>query len=76
MKAGDQIRLRGITKKGKERLQRDGILWQISASCMSVQCLSGAKGIFIMPLASTINPAKASRWIAVDNDPDFLIVAR
>lgn len=66
------ITLKGITKKGKERIKRDGETWKVLRMCNTS-----------LPFAPTDNgpwmfieseKTKDTRWMRNKDDPDFLVV--
>ena len=66
------MKLIGISKKGKERIKRDGDEWVIIRTEPRV-LFSTKKGpwLFIIP---PNGPAAASRWIHATDDENFQIV--
>ena len=72
MQIGDFIKIKGVSKHGKNRIQQFGTDFVVSEIRDSIQTtkhknLSG-------PFAMVFSPTGDHRWIAVKNDPDFEVV--
>jgi hypothetical protein len=61
----NMVKLKGITKKGRERVQRDGELWRVIKEG-NPPCFENKPSI----LLSNAEGGKL-RWILKDNDADF-----
>lgn len=72
---GKIIHLKGISQKGKNRIRENSTRWVVLAETETVLFNPGMKGpwLFISPANEDQNH-RASRWIHLDNDPDFVIV--
>jgi len=67
-----QIKLKHVSKKGKQLIKRHGDSWQVIRSQTYVQ-FSAMRGewVLIQPTSST--DTKHSRWIHTTNDINFSI---
>lgn len=72
---GTQIKLKGITQKGKNRVREQGDEWVVLAETERVLFAPGKQGpwLFIAPHGKGQDD-KASRWIKANDDDDFIIV--
>ena len=72
---GKIIQLKGISNKGKNRVRDHGDRWTVLAETETVLFAPGQKGpwLFIAPVGQGQND-KASRWIKVTGDLDFVVV--
>ena len=72
MQIGSKITLEGITKKGKERLRRDGSSNWLILSIVDRVMFSNERGPWLLlKKHKTTN----SRWIHETNDKDFKITS-
>lgn len=71
---GKKIILKGISQKGKNRIKENSSQWIVLAETDSVLFSPNAHGpwLFIAPIGKDQHD-KASRWIKVTGDVDFLI---
>lgn len=70
---GKEIRLAGVSQRGKNRIREHGELWLVLAETEHVLFNPGpGPWIFIAPHGKTMND-KASRWIHLNDDIDFKI---
>jgi hypothetical protein len=71
---GKLIQLKGVSQRGKNRIREHNNQWVVLAETERVLFSSNQQGpwIFVAPKGKDQND-KASRWIKVSNDPDFLI---
>lgn len=70
---GKNIRLKGKSAKGKNRVREHGELWSVFAETDRVLfSTESANWLFISPVGKDQNH-KASRWIKSLDDPDFEI---
>jgi len=71
---GKQVKLTGLSQKGKNRVREHSNEWVVLAETDHVLFAPGAVGpwIFVSPKGCDQNH-KASRWIKVTGDPDFRI---
>ena len=78
MNIGDTIILRGKSSHGKNRVNQFGVVWQVKEIRDRIQTTAhnGVCGPFLSVNAiSGLDLFSAStRWIALNNDPDFEIV--
>lgn len=72
---GKQIRLKGKSQKGKNRIREHGDRWTVLAETSSVLFSPEKPGpwIFICVGGGNQND-KSSRWIHALNDEDFIIL--
>ena len=72
MQVGDQIKLKGKTKHGKNRIQQIGSEFWVSEIRNSIHTTkhTGVAG----PFAMVFSPTGDHRWIAIKDDPDFEII--
>lgn len=72
---GKDIKLKGLSQKGKNRVRDHGDLWTVLAETDSVLFAPSTKGpwLFIAPKGFGQND-KASRWLRADGDPDFTVI--
>ena len=72
IQTGDKIQLKGKTKHGKNRIQHFGDEFWVSDIRDKILTTKhkGVPGPFAMIFSTTGD----SRWISLDNDPDFEIV--
>lgn len=68
------ILLKGITKKGKQRVKEHGMHWR-EVKVEDRVNFSEEKGpwIFITPFGQA-DDSVASRWVHATNDTDFLVI--
>lgn len=73
---GKNIRLRGISQKGKNRIREHGETWSVLAVTDHVLFSPGKPGPwwFITPEGAS-HDSKATRWIHSVNDADFTLIA-
>lgn len=72
---GKQIKLKGKSQKGKNRVRDHGELWTVLAETDRVLFAPNTSGpwIFIAPIGLGQDD-KASRWIRANDDADFVVV--
>lgn len=72
---GKKIRLKGITQKGKNRVRELGDDWFVFAETETVLFEPSKKGpwLFISPIGKDQNH-KSSRWVKLNDDPDFIVI--
>ena len=72
---GKNIRLKGKSQKGKNRVREQGELWSVFAETDRVLFSAGKVGpwLFIAP-AGKNQDDKSSRWIHATNDLDFDVI--
>lgn len=72
---GKNIRLKGISQKGKNRVREHGDQWTVFAETDVVLFAPNKQGpwLFVSPRGQT-QEAKASRWIRATDDADFIVV--
>jgi hypothetical protein len=72
---GKKIKLTGISQKGKNRVRDHGEIWSVLAETPTVLFAPHMQGpfLFIAPLGKGQDD-KASRWIKMNGDPDFIFV--
>ena len=72
---GKLIRLKGISQKGKNRIREQGEVWTVWAECDRVLFAPNSAGpfLFIAPIGKGQDD-KASRWIKLVDDIDFVVV--
>lgn len=63
-----QVRLEGISLKGKNKVREHGELWLVLQTRTNVVCLNGGTGYYLEAIGD-----KSTRWVAVKNDTDFKI---
>jgi hypothetical protein len=70
---GKQVRLKGLTQKGKNRCRENGDLWTVYAETDRV-LFNPAPGpwLYIAPYSGD-QTHKASRWVHATSDVDFTI---
>lgn len=64
------VRIRGLSRKGKNRVIERGDIWQVVKCWESVPCLNNRPGILLEA------PGGYLRWMSLRDDPDFLIVSK
>jgi len=71
---GKIVKLEGLTQKGKNRIRENNNRWIVLAETEHVLFSPGVKGpwAFVAPEGCDQNH-KASRWIKISGDPDFLV---
>lgn len=71
---GKQIKLIGLSQKGKNRIRENGNEWQVLAETNVVLFSPNKQGpwLFITPINQT-QDSKASRWIHLETDENFKI---
>lgn len=71
---GKNIRLKGKTQKGKNRVREHGDEWVVLAVTDTVLFQPSKKGpwLFLSPLGKNQDD-KASRWVKLEDDHDFEI---
>jgi hypothetical protein len=71
---GKTIQLKGISNKGKNRIKEHSNQWTVLAETETVLFAPSQKGpwLFVTPKGRDQND-KASRWIKLEGDPDFVI---
>jgi len=70
---GEILRLKGKSRKGKNRVKENGDDWVILEAVSSVSALKGQPGFLIAPVADLIEgyDRNKMRWMHQQNDPDF-----
>lgn len=73
---GKTIQLKGISQKGKNRVREQGDRWTCWAETETVLFSPENKGpwLFVSPVGKDFHD-KASRWIKVAGDADFMVIA-
>ena len=68
-----QIRLEGISRKGKNRVREHGELWNV----IQIGKFGGQPAYLLESLANTLKMGseriKDGRWVLMSGDPDFKI---
>ena len=74
---GKQIKLKGISQKGKNRVREHGSDWTVFAETDHVlfQPNDGGPWLFVGPVG-TAQGGKASRWVRSFDDADFQVVVQ
>ena len=73
MQIGDLIKLKGVSKHGKNRIQQFGTDFVVSEIRDSIQTTKHKS--LPGPFAMVFSPTGDHRWIAVKNDPDFEVLS-
>jgi hypothetical protein len=75
MLLGKEIKLIGITQKGKNRVREHGNIWVVLAEVDRVLFSPNNPGpwLFVAPPGKDYNH-KDSRWVHLTHDPDFQVV--
>ena len=71
MQVGDRIELKGKSKHGKNRIQQFGTEWLCTDIRERIHTTTHQR--LAGPFAMVLSPTGDSRWIAVKDDPDFII---
>ena len=71
MQVGDTIELKGKSKHGKNRIQQFGTKWWCTK--ISPHIYTSTHQRLPGPFALLHSPTGDSRWVAVEDDPDFLV---
>jgi hypothetical protein len=73
---GKTIQLKGVSQKGKNRVRENGDRWTVLAETDRVLFAPNNPGpwLFIAPVGSNQDD-KASRWVQVTGDTNFVVVA-
>ncbi len=71
---GKNIKLRGKTQKGKNRIRENGEFWTVLAATDHVLFSPDKKGpwVFIAPMGRKQDD-KAARWVHTTDDVDFVV---
>ena len=71
---GKQVKLKGITQKGKNRIREHGDRWMVLAETDHVLFFPQWKGtwLFVAPIGCG-QEDKASRWVRANEDIDFSV---
>lgn len=72
MKAGDKVKLVGKTKHGKNRVREQGHDWVVVKTSNNLVFAEDRKQEFAL-LRAKERPHEHWRWIAVQNDKNFLV---
>jgi hypothetical protein len=74
---GKQVKLQGLSQKGKNRVRENGSDWTVLAETDRVLFAPGKEGpwIFVVPVGKAQDD-KASRWVRVFDDADFSVVVQ
>lgn len=74
MLLGKEIKLTGITQKGKNRIRENGSVWVVLAEVERVLFQPDKPGpwLFVSPPGKSQDD-RASRWIHLKNDTDFVV---
>jgi len=72
---GKEIKLQGISQKGKNRVREHGSDWHVLAETSTVLFSPNKAGpwLFVAPIGKGQDD-KASRWVHATNDSDFIVV--
>lgn len=73
MKIGDIITLRGLSKKGKQRIRDLGRQWKIVGIGNNVVCCGGGSAMMVEPCGNP-DAKKYARWVAFRKDTDMEVV--
>ena len=71
MQIGDKIKLKGKSKHGKNRIQQFGTEWLCTNMREHIHTTTHQR--LAGPFAMIISSTGDLRWIAVKDDPDFII---
>ena len=73
---GKTIQLKGLSQKGKNRIRDLGDRWTVLAETETVLFAPNKVGpwLFETPVGQNQN-SKASRWVRLTDDTDFVIIA-
>ena len=72
MKAGDKVKLTGKTKHGKNRVREQGQDWIVVKTDNNLEFAEDRKQEFAL-LRADERPSEHWRWVAVQNDKNFLV---
>ena len=72
MKAGDKVKLTGKTKHGKNRVREQGQDWVVVKTDNNLEFAEDRKQEFAL-LRADERPSEHWRWVAVQNDKNFLV---
>ena len=72
MKAGDKVKLTGKTKHGKNRVREQGQNWIVVKTDNNLEFAEDRKQEFAL-LRADERPSENWRWVAVQNDKNFLV---
>lgn len=70
---GDIITLRGLSRKGKQRIHDLGRIWKIVGIGNNVVCCGGGSAMLVEP-CNHADPNKFVRWVAFRKDKDMELV--
>jgi hypothetical protein len=73
---GKEVKLNGLSQKGKNRIREHGDRWTVLAETDRVLFAESAVGpwLFIAPAGKTQDD-KSSRWVRAAGDTDFIVIA-
>ena len=71
MQVGDRIELKGKSKHGKNRIQQFGTEWMCTDIRERIHTTTHQR--LAGPFAMIVSSTGDSRWIAVKDDPDFIV---
>ena len=71
MQVGDTMELKGKSKHGKNRIQQFGTEWMCTK--ISERIHTSTHQRLPGPFAMILSPTGDSRWIAVEDDPNFIV---
>jgi hypothetical protein len=71
---GKNVRLTGVSQKGKNRVRENGSVWQVLAETDVILFAPDKTGpwLFVAPPGKTMHD-KSSRWVHLREDPDFRV---
>ena len=71
---GKQIKLKGKSAKGKNRVREMGNEWMVLAECQTILFSPSKQGpwLFVSPIGHT-QDSKASRWVHLNDDENFVV---
>ena len=72
MKAGDKVKLTGKTKHGKNRVREQGQDWIVVKTDNNLEFADSREQEFAL-LRAEERPHEHWRWVAVQNDKNFLV---
>ena len=70
-----KIKLKGISRHGKNRVREQGELWRIVGESDSVHFRTSAPGPFLLLESESSEGPHGpwTRWVSLQRDPDFMI---
>ena len=71
MQVGDRIELKGKSKHGKNRIQQFGTEWMCTDIRERIHTTTHQR--LAGPFAMIVSSTGDFRWIAVKDDPDFIV---